>query len=164
MESRNLKIAARRVALACAVPGWLFSAAQAIAVEPEIFPVGEAGAIAPHVQLDFANDSNPLRADEGSENSLYLRLQPTVEYLLRRRNNRLTLGYEGDYYQYFQEFCQTQVGVERPGDCLPGSPTFDSASYIDQKVSLDGFLEVTSRVRARLELSHETATRNWLVC
>ena len=155
MDSRNLKIAARRAALACVVPVCLLSAPSAFAVEAEIFPVGEAGAIAPPLQLDFGNDNNPLRADEGSEDSFYLRVQPDVRYLLRRRNNRLELGYEGDYYQYFQEYCQTQAGVARPGDCLPGSPTFDSASYFDQRLSLDGFLEVTSRIRATAELSYE---------
>ena len=155
MDSRNLKIAARRAVLACVVPGCVVSTTIANAVEPELFEVGDAGAIAPHVQLDFGFDSNPLRADEGSEGSLYLRFQPSVEYLLRRRNNRLTFGYSGDYYQYFQEFCQFQDGVDRPGDCVSGSPSFDSASYFDQRLSLDGFLEVTNRVRATLGLSHE---------
>ena len=154
MDNRNLILAARRVALACAVPGLLLCTSSASAVEAEIFQIGEAGAIAPHVQLDFGSDNNPLRANEGSEESFYLRLQPSVTYLLRRRNNRLTFGYRGDFYQYFEEYCQNQPGVARPGDCLQGSPTFDSASYFDQNLSANGFLEVTSRVRARLELSY----------
>lgn len=155
MESRTLKIAAGRAALACVVPAWLLSST-AFAVEAEIFQIGDAGAIAPHIQVDLGSDNNPLRADEGSEASMFLRLQPEVKYLVRRRNNRLEFGYEGDLYQYFQEYCQNQGdSVARPGDCLQGSPTFDSASYFDHRLSLDGFVAVTSRLRARAELSHE---------
>ena len=153
MDSRILKIAARRVAVVCVVSGWLFVASTAKAVSPEFYQLGEGGAIAPHVTLSFGTDSNPLRQNAGSEDSPYLRLQPSVSYRLQRRNNRLTLNYQGDYFQYFQNYCQTQIGVSRPGDCLPGSPDFDSASYIDQRLSLNGFLEVTSRLRANLELS-----------
>ncbi len=155
MDSKTLKLAARRAALVCVFPGWLFTVNVAKAVEPEEFQLGEGGSIAPHVVVALGTDSNPLRANEGSEESLLLRVQPSVSYLLRRRNNRLEFGYAGDYNQYLQDYCQTQVGVDQPGDCLPGSPTFDSASYFDQRLSLEGFLEVTSRLRARLEAFHQ---------
>ena len=131
--------------------GLVASAAEA--VQPTVYQLGDGGAIAPHVRLEFGSDNNPLRAAAGSEGTMYLRLQPSVRYLAQQRNNRLTLGYSGDYYQYFEEYCQAQPGLERPGDCLQGSPTFDKASYQNHRLSLDGFLEVSKRLRARLELA-----------
>jgi len=155
MDSRNLSAAALRAALAVVVPGLLFSASIANAVEARIYQLGDAGAIAPHVRLEFGTDNNPLRSSSGSEETVYLRVEPRVSYLLQQRNNRLVLGYTGDYYQYFQEYCRGQPGVARPGDCLSGSPTFDKASYQDHALTLDGFLEVSSRIRATVKLRQE---------
>ena len=135
---------------------FLLCGSAAHAVQPRVYQLGDSGAIAPHVNLEFGNDSNPLRANEGSGESTFFRLEPTVSYLVRRRNNELELRFEGDYYQYFEEYCQAQApAVVRPGDCLQGSPTFDKASYFDLDFSLNGSLEISSRLRARLELSQE---------
>ena len=124
------------------------------AVEPRVYQLGDSGAIAPHVRLQFGSDSNPLRSDEGSGESLLLRVEPSVSYLVRRRNNELELSFEGDLFQYFEEYCQAQdPPVIRPGDCLQGSPTFNKASYFDQELSLDGSLEISRRLRAELQLS-----------
>ena len=102
--------------------------------------------------MEVGHDNNPLRADEGSGETAYVRLQPSATYLVQRRNNRLSFGYRGDFYQYFEDYCQGQTGVVRPGDCLQGSPDFDKASYLDHVLTLDGFLEVSKRVRASLRL------------
>lgn len=149
MDSKTLKSLAQGIV----VTTGLVAAATTHAVEPTIYQLGDGGAVAPHVRVEFGNDNNPLRSTSGSQETLYVRLQPSLEYLVQRRNNRLTLGYRGDYYQYFEEYCQGQTGVLRPGDCLQGSPTFDKASYQDHTLSLNGFLEVSKRLRATLELS-----------
>ena len=121
-------------------------------VAPRVYQLGDGGAIAPHVRLEFANDNNPLRSADGSEKSVYLRLQPSLKYLVRQRNNKLELGYYGSYFQYFEDYCSTNQTV-RPGDCPNGSRTFDKASFQDHSVSLNGFLEISSRMRANLEIS-----------
>lgn len=131
----------------------VMSGFRAGAVEPTVYQLGDGGAIAPHLSVELGTDNNPLRSINGSQETLYLRLQPSATYLVQRRNNRLSFGYAGDFYQYFEEFCQAQAGVVRPGDCLQGSPTFDKASYQDHTLSLDGFLEVSKRLRASLQLS-----------
>ena len=131
-----------------------FHGSVAQAVEPRVYQLGDSGAIAPHLRLEFGNDSNPLRANEGSEQSAFLRVEPSVSYLVRRRNNELELSFEGDLFQYIEEYCQTQSpAVARPGDCNQGSPTFDSASYFDFEFSLDGMLEISRRLRGTLEIS-----------
>ena len=122
------------------------------AVEPTVYQLGDGGAIAPHLSVEFGHDNNPLRADEGSRETAFVRLQPSVTYLAQRRNNRLSLGYSGDFYQYFENYCQGQTGVVRPGDCLQGSPDFDKASYLDHALTLNGFLEVSKRLRASVQL------------
>jgi len=155
MDSRNLSTAALRAALAVVVPGWLFGVSVANAVEARIYQLGDGGAIAPHVRLEFGSDNNPLRSNSGSKETVYLRVEPRVSYIVQQRNNRLVLGYTGDYYQYFEEYCRGQPGVARPGDCLSGSPTFDKASYQDHALTLDGFLEVSSRIRATMKLKQE---------
>ena len=149
MDKKMLKFVGRGLLLAATLTGTV-----AEAVEPTEYQLGDAGTIAPHLRFEFGNDNNPLRADEGSQEAAFLRLQPSVSYLAQRRNNQLTIGYEGDFYEYFQDFCPGEVGVSRPGDCLPGSTDIDTASYQDHAVRLNGFLEVTSRVRARLRLSN----------
>ena len=124
------------------------------AVEPTVYQLGDGGSIAPHIHLELGNDNNPLRSINGSQESLYLRLRPSATYLVQRRNNRLSFGYAGDFYQYFEEYCQAQNPVVvRPGDCLQGSPTFDKASFQNHALSLDGFLEVSKRLRASLQLN-----------
>lgn len=148
MDNKTFKFAGHILLLAATLAGTVVEA-----VEPTEYQLGEAGTIAPHLRFEFGNDNNPLRADEGSESAAFLRLQPSVNYLAQRRNNRLTLGYAGDFYQYFQDFCLGEIGVSRPGDCLQGSQDFDAASYADHALTLDGFLEVTSRLRATFALS-----------
>jgi len=127
----------------------------ASAVAPRVYQLGDGGAVAPHIKLEFGNDNNPLRSDDGSEEAMFLRLQPSVSYLVQRRNNRLELGYTGDFFQYFEEYCRGNQTV-RPGDCLPGAPSFDSASYQNHNLFLNGFLEISSRLRANLELRQFT--------
>lgn len=141
------------------------------AVEPRVYQLGDGGAVAPHVRLEFGTDNNPLRSDDGSQESVYLRLQPSARYLVRQRNNRLELGYSGDFYNYFESYCAGNQTV-RPGDCLNGAPSSNSASYQDHSLSLLGFLEISSRLRATLTASvdvenqplgtGQSATRNIL--
>ncbi len=137
----------------------LFASTAANAVDPRFYQLGDGGAVAPHVRLEFGNDNNPLRGSDGSQESMYFRLQPSLRYLVQARNNRLQLSYLGDYTQYFQEYCQGSSfnQLARPGDCLSGSPTFNTASYQDHTLSLNGFLEISSRLRATLTASHVIA-------
>ncbi len=148
MDSKTIKSAGCSLLLVAGLAGPV-----ANAVEPTVYELGEGGAIAPHLRLEFGNDNNPLRANEGSQEAAFLRLQPSVSYFARRRNNQLELNYSGNYYQYFEDYCQVQSGVVRPGDCLPLSQSSDIASYQDHELSLNGFLEVTSRLRANVSLS-----------
>lgn len=148
MDTKNLKF----ILVRALVPLLIGFSCIANGVEPRVYQLGDGGAIAPHVALEFANDNNPLRSADGSEKSMYLRLQPSLKYLVRQRNNKLELGYSGSYYQYFEDYCSTNQSV-RPGDCPNGSRTFDKASFQDHTLSLDGFLEISSRMRATLELS-----------
>ncbi len=147
MDRKTSKTLYRCLALLC-----LGAVSVANAVEPRTYQLGDGGAVAPHLRLEFGNDNNPLRSVNGSQEAMYLRLQPSVRYLVQRRNNRLVLGYQGNYYQYFEEYCQGQ-GLDRPGDCLQGSPTFDKASYQNHTLSLGGFLEISRRLRATLSLA-----------
>ena len=54
-----------------------FHGSVAQAVEPRVYQLGDSGAIAPHLRLEFGSDSNPLRANEGSEQSAFLRVEPS---------------------------------------------------------------------------------------
>ena len=147
MESIRLKVLGQMLCLAFGA-----CASVASAVEPRIFQVGDAGAISPHVRLEFGSDNNPLRSDDGSEQALFFRLEPEFRYLVRQRNNELELGYKGDFIQYFEDYCLGNQTV-RPGDCVQGAPAFNRASFEDHQLFLNGFLEISSRLRARLELS-----------
>lgn len=161
MDSKTLKLFGQNLRISSVllvIAGVVGSVAEA--VEPTVYQLGDGGAIAPHLRVELGSDNNPMRADAGSEESLFLRLQPSVTYLVQRRNNSLSFGYSGDYYQYFQEYCQNQGQdangdfiLNRPGDCLNGSPTFDQASYQDHSLSLNGFLEVSKRLRALLQIN-----------
>jgi hypothetical protein len=108
--------------------------------------LGDGGAIAPHVAIEFATDDNPLRRDEGSEESGYLRIQPSLRYVVRTRNNTLNLTYSGDYYQYATDYCR--------GPNVTNCPLFDKASYQDHKFAADGYLEITKKLRATALLEH----------
>ncbi len=147
MDRKTSKSLYRYLALLC-----LGAASAANAVEPRTYQLGDGGAVAPHLRLEFGSDNNPLRSDDGSQEAMYLRVQPSVRYLVQRRNNSLVLGYQGNYFQYFEEYCLGQ-GLDRPGDCLQGSPTYDKASYQDHILSLNGVLEVSRRLRGTLSLS-----------
>ena len=133
----------------------------ATAVEPRLYQLENGGAIAPHLRIEFGHDDNPLRGDAGSEGSAFVTVKPTVQYILQRRNNTLTIGYQGDFLQYFDEFCSEPVRtfglaniVERPGDCSSSaSPTFDKASYQDHELGLTGFLEINRRSRLSVDAS-----------
>ena len=147
MEHFILKALGRMACLAVVA-----CASTASAVEPRIYQVGDVGAISPHVTLEFGSDNNPLRSDDGSEQALFFRLQPEFRYLVRQRNNRLELGYRGDFVQYLEEYCLGNQTV-RPGDCVQGAPSFNRASYDDHELFLNGLVEISSRLRATLELS-----------
>ena len=115
----------------------VFPSSHAVAVEARVYQLENGGSIAPHLRIELGLDNNPLRADEGSEGSAFVTVEPTVQYTLQRRNNTLTIGYQGEYLQYFDDFCSEPVRtfglantVERPGDCSSSaSPTFDKASF-----------------------------------
>ncbi len=119
------------------------------AVEPRVYQLGDGGAIAPHLSIEIGTDSNVLRRNDGSDSSSYVRLEPSFDYIVQQRNNRLTLGYEGDYYLYGEDYCIEPRDV----DCPNGSPQFDKASYQDHIFSANGFLEISRQLRATLVLS-----------
>lgn len=133
----------------------------ALAVEARVYQLENGGAIAPHLRIELGHDDNPLRGDEGSEGSAFLTVVPDVQYTVQRRNNTLTIGYQGEYLQYFDEFCSEPVRtfglantVERPGDCSSSaSPTFDKASYQNHTLGLSGFLEINRRARVTVDIS-----------
>ena len=122
--------------------------AGAYAVDARIYQLGDGGAIAPHLAIEIGSDSNVLRQNDGSDSSMFVRLEPSLEYIVQRRNNRLTLSYEGDYYQYFEDFCREP----RDADCVNGDPQFDKASFQDHEIAAQGFLEITRQLRANVEL------------
>jgi hypothetical protein len=132
---------------------------EAYAVEARAYQLENGGSIAPHLRVDIGTDSNPLRGDDGSESSAYFRAQPSVKYFLRRRNNELSIGYSGDYFQYFTQYCNDPVtagffSVNRPGDCLSeASPEFNKASYQNHELELNSFLEFSRRARADIQLA-----------
>ena len=139
----------------------VFPSSHAVAVEARVYQLENGGSIAPHLRIELGLDNNPLRADEGSEGSAFVTVEPTVQYTLQRRNNTLTIGYQGEYLQYFDDFCSEPVRtfglantVERPGDCSSSaSPTFDKASYQNHVLGLSGFLEFNRRARATVDAS-----------
>lgn len=114
------------------------------AVEPRYYQLGDGGAIAPHVAVEFGSDSNPLRRNEGSDPSAYLRLEPSLRYLAQRRNNKFNLLYEGDYFFYGEDYCLEPLDE----NCPNGSPQFDKASYQNHHFTVDGYLEITRKLRA----------------
>ena len=118
------------------------------AVEPRLYQLSDGGAIAPHLTVEIGSDSNPLRQDAGSDGSAFIRLEPSLRYLVRQRNNSLSLQYKGEYLQYGEEFCLEA----RDADCPNGSPQFDKASYQDHSIGLDGFLEVSRQLRVNVDL------------
>ncbi|OED38960.1 hypothetical protein AB833_17490 [Chromatiales bacterium (ex Bugula neritina AB1)] len=125
-------------------------AGTAKAVEPRVYQLEDGGAIAPHLALEIGNDDNPLRRNEGSKSSSFLRVQPQVQYIVQRRNNTLSVGYTGDYVQYTEDYCLSQSG-----DCQFGAPDFNKASYEDHRLELNGRLEFSRRLRATLLLARE---------
>ena len=135
----------------------LFAGGVAEAVDPRVYQLGDGGAVAPHLTVEIGSDNNPLRRNEGSEASQFLRLQPDMRYIVQQRNNRLVVGYSGDYVQYFEDYCRDQLGngVSRPGDCQNGSPAFNKASYEDHRFFANASLEVNRQIRATLTLSRE---------
>lgn len=118
-------------------------------VEPRLYQLGDGGAIAPHLNVEVGTDSNPLRRNDGSDSSSFVRLEPSLKYVVQQRNNRLTLGYAGDYLSYGEDYCL----VPRDADCPNGSPQFDKGSYENHDFSAQGFLEISRQLRADLELS-----------
>jgi len=155
MEKRS-----RLLAILCSAS--LAYGGSAVAVEARLFQLGDGGAIAPHLTIEYGNDNNPLRQDAGSEASNFLRLMPRVRYVVQQRNNRLQFRYRGNYLNYSGEYCRDQVGtngVNRPGDCQFGSPAFDKASYEDHILEADAFLEVSRKFRATLQLSRELSNQ-----
>jgi len=139
----------------------LLPAYQALAVEARVYQLENGGAIAPHLTIELGQDNNPLRGENGSEGSAYVTVEPDVRYIAQRRNNKLTIAYDGQYLQYFNQYCSdstANVGfgntVSRPGDCAsPASQTFDKASYQNHSLGLAGFLEISRRARATVDIS-----------
>lgn len=133
----------------------------ALAVDPRVYQLEGGGAIAPHLTVEFGQDSNPFRSERGSEPSSFLRIEPEVTYIVQRRNNKLSFGYQGNYLQYLRQYCSDPVtagffSVNRPGDCLSdASPEFDKASFQNHSVEVLGFLEINRRARANVSLGLE---------
>jgi len=137
---------------------------QVIAVEARVYQLENGGAVAPHLTIELGQDSNPLRGENGSEASAYMVIEPDLKYILQRRNNKLTIAYSGQYLQYFQQYCTeptvadpvdpfTNI-VDRPGDCSSGgSQSVDKASYQNHALGLVGFLEISRRARANINIS-----------
>ena len=144
MEFIRLSNIAGTAGKAFVVVGMAAWGAQAQAVEPRLYQLGDGGAVAPHVALEFGSDDNVLRRNEGSDASTYFRLEPSVRYVVRQRNNRLQLSYRGDYYFDTEDYCLEP----RDADCPNGSPQYNKASYQDHFFTADGFLEITRKVRA----------------
>lgn len=118
------------------------------AVEARLYQLGDGGAIAPHLSIEIGSDNNVLRQNEGSDASTYVRLEPTLRYLVQQRNNRLTFRYSGDYYLYGEDYCLEP----RDADCPNGSPQYDKATYDDHTFSVQGFLEVSRKLRITANL------------
>lgn len=149
---------------AALLAGVLVPVSNTFAVEARVYQLENGGAIAPHLTVELGQDSNPLRGENGSEGSAFLQIEPDLKYILQRRNNTLTLGYQGAYLQYFNQYCSEptattgNVGfdniVERPGDCASSaSQTSNKASYQNHSLGLAGFVEISRRARANLNLS-----------
>ena len=140
-----------------------FTAVDAGAVPAREYQLEDGGAIAPHVRIEVGTDSNPLRSTSGSDASAFVRVEPTVNYIVRNRNNRLRLRYIGDYLQYSTSYCNSvpsfNNSVVEAGDCADGEPSFNKASFQDHTFAADTFLEVNRRLRVvgdvRLALQHQ---------
>ena len=143
MEQNKLAGKAGSFVKAATVLAGLSVCASAHSVQPRLYQLGDGGAVAPHLALEFGSDNNVLRRNEGSDSSVYLRLQPSLRYVVQQRNNRLQLQYTGDYFQYAEDYCLEP----KDANCPNGSPQFDKASFQDHTFAADGFLEVTRQVR-----------------
>ena len=150
----------KRCAKACIAASVLLSTSSAFGVEARVYQLENGGAIAPHLRVELGQDDNPLRGENGSEASAFLTIEPDVKYIVQRRNNTLTLGYTGQYLQYFDQFCSDPVNsgfgntVDRPGDCFStASQSSDKASYQNHSFGLSGYLEISRRARATLDVS-----------
>ncbi len=161
MEYSTITMSARLPAMMVA-SALFFIATRADAVPARAYQLGDGGSVAPHLRLEVGVDDNPLRANGGSRQSSFLILEPSVDYIVQRRNNSLTIAYEGNFVRFFESYCRDQIGVngvEQVGDCQNGSPEFDNASYQDQEISALGRLEISRRFRANLELSQSLETQ-----
>jgi len=153
---KYLRFLPRVVSAAMALGAFgLFS--QAVAVEPRVYQLENGGAIAPHLTIEVGHDSNPLRAETGSASSAFVRILPEVSYILQRRSNNLTFSYNGDFLQYFNDYCTDPTApgfgntVSRPGDCATSASTeLDRASFQNHTLGVSGFFEFSRRVRGTL--------------
>lgn len=124
-------------------------ASVSLAVAPREYRLEGGGTIAPHVALEIGSDNNPLRSEDGSGQSAFLRLEPSVRYTVTQRNNNLAFSYVGDFVQYTEEYCRFSV----TGNCQPGATGFDKASFQNHRLSADAFVEANRRLRFTGNLS-----------
>ncbi len=132
-------------------------AVDAQAVPAREYQLEEGGAVAPHLRVELGTDSNPLRSSSGSAASPFLRIEPTVDYIVRNRNNRLRFRYAGEYLEYTTSYCRSvpsaSNGVVEAGDCPEGASALNKASYQDHLLSANTYLDINRRLRVTGDLS-----------